>query len=202
MKSHSKGTKHCNSCRCDLPLSSFNRSRHQRDGLQGYCKSCSKEASRERRRRRREALAAAGVLAESKSCRACQTTRSAEWFARVSWTRDGLDDVCKSCRPILAEEKGLGLSEPCCKLSPEEVRALSLLRDVTARARRARKKLEVDWAFLMDRLHAGRCEETGQRLVVALRTARKALIPRLKILNPFGGWTEDNCRLVCSAAAQ
>ena len=39
-------TKKCMKCGRELPVSSFNKCRSRKDGLQTYCKECSKEANK------------------------------------------------------------------------------------------------------------------------------------------------------------
>lgn len=49
-------TKHCPKCDQDKPLDTFGKNRSRPDGLQAWCKLCSKKNQRERRKTERKTL--------------------------------------------------------------------------------------------------------------------------------------------------
>lgn len=191
--------KACGNCWTAKPLREFNLSRASRDGHQNYCRACSSSAAAIRRARRKEELAGVGVAVEAKQCRACKTHRSAEHYARVAGSRDGLDDICRTCRPLLEREKGVGPLERCCQLTSEEVRALTLVRCVAAQAKRQRRRVELDWTDYLDRLEAGVCEVTGRRFD-AKRRGRTADTLQIVLIDARGHYTPGNVRLVLGGA--
>lgn len=131
-------------------------------------------------------------MVEARLCRACKTHRSAEHFARDPAKRNGLADVCRSCAPILEREKGIAPGEPLCELTPEEIRALSLMRQLMADAKRARREMLIDWTDILDRLEAGICEDSGRRFAVKKRNVSLRMVR----IEPRGKFVAANIKLV------
>lgn len=188
-------TKVCGRCQEAKPKFAFNASKTQKDKLQSYCRTCQHAAATSRRAQRKADLATVGVKVEAQLCHACRTHRSAEYFARDPAQRNGLDLVCRFCRPYLEREKGVRAHEPCCKLTDVEVMALVLLRKAQATAKRKKVEFAIDWTWLLDRLEAGICEDTGDPFDVRKRGRGKKGL-QIKPYSMKYGFVESNCVLV------
>jgi hypothetical protein len=125
-----------------------------------------------------------------KPCRSCGAQLPLTDFDRDRRNTDGRTNVCKPCRADRARGKYEG------KLRH---RAGALYQ----RARyRAEKKgldfdLTVDW--VEDALRAGTCQATGVPFDMSLGHVRNLYAPSLDKVDPSGGYTQDNTKVVLYA---
>lgn len=97
--------KHCSRCRHLRPLDDFYRSSKSRDGRQSYCKSCVRDALRERsalkeKKRRVRPSAPEGF----KHCLDCETAKPLDEFCSNKRSRDGRAAYCKECHNARTRE--------------------------------------------------------------------------------------------------
>lgn len=107
-----KGTKVCSCCRQELPISEFYKKKNQPDGLNCYCKKCSKAKDKRRteeakNRRELERLAKRENEAKEfslymdrglKVCNKCHEEKSFEDFCKDKHSKDGRCATCRECR--------------------------------------------------------------------------------------------------------
>jgi hypothetical protein len=103
----------CARCSSLLPISSFYRRRHSPDGLQSWCKLCTKQANSENYRRHRgepvarkpSANAAYHIVDEGhKACRTCRRRLPVEAFYKNTRHSNGLFLDCKACWKALPSQ--------------------------------------------------------------------------------------------------
>jgi len=88
--------KQCNKCNSEKALSYFEKDPRNKDGLQGICQACRKEAKKASRDRR---LAGIGVLeVEEKECNKCGETKKSKEFFKDCGISDGKSTICKKCK--------------------------------------------------------------------------------------------------------
>src|SRR5690242_2823503 len=101
--SESRGNKRCPDCGEHRSVSDFGPDRKRPDGLQYYCRSCSRVRNNRYYRERRER--AGHVLREKvdvpeghKYCPACKQVKAVTEFSVNRAARDGLNGYCRGCR--------------------------------------------------------------------------------------------------------
>jgi hypothetical protein len=96
--------KHCGTCKQDLELSQFHRSKVSRDGLQHHCKACSSAAKRRRYAEKADARRALVEQFAGKECPACHELKPWTAFHKLSTVPDGHQVYCKLCERVKARE--------------------------------------------------------------------------------------------------
>lgn len=87
--------KTCNKCKQTLDASRFSKKSDTKDGLYSLCKACKAESDKTSRLK-----SALSVKLTSKFCPRCKKAKGSEEFTRNKCNRDGLQDICKSCRSV------------------------------------------------------------------------------------------------------
>lgn len=98
-------TKTCSKCGTDQPASEFDRRARSKDGLQAWCRSCGRIASRDRYRRRRgiEGREPVARSEGAKTCRNCEQHKPLTEYATFPAAKDGRSSWCNACRAITAK---------------------------------------------------------------------------------------------------
>lgn len=88
-------SKVCLRCEETKPISEFSKNKNRKDGLQAYCKPCTRSANQasEAKNRSRPVI----EIPTTKVCKRCDQTKSASDFFKDSRRPDGLYASCKSC---------------------------------------------------------------------------------------------------------
>lgn len=94
--------KKCPTCHTDKTVEEFHRARATKDGLNWQCKDCHKKRMKALRTRIAEAEKPEVAF---KRCNRCLEVKPSELFSRCRTTRDGLNDLCKSCDRVFSKEK-------------------------------------------------------------------------------------------------
>jgi hypothetical protein len=85
-----ENTKHCFSCKSNLPFDNFAKNPKKRDGLDGYCKKCNNERYKQNKNNKKIELS-------EKKCTKCDTIKDiSEFYGRVG-SIDGKTSECKDC---------------------------------------------------------------------------------------------------------
>lgn len=85
-------SKTCPKCTKSLPLYKFAKNRCTKDGLQAYCKSCSKIVRKKGKLRKPPA---------TKVCATCKANLPSSEFWKNKSQRDGLQSYCKPCNKVM-----------------------------------------------------------------------------------------------------
>lgn len=107
-----KGIKVCSCCRQELPISEFYKKKNQSDGLNCYCKECSKSKDKRRTKevqeeRKNSKLAVKVEEAKKfavymergmKVCNKCKEEKPFEDFCKDKYSKDGRCATCRDCR--------------------------------------------------------------------------------------------------------
>lgn len=132
-----------------------------------------------------------------KICRICEVVQSVSDFAKHPTTYDRLNPTCKTCRSTIAREKR--------RIDPEKYRKLSRLnvgqRLLYGAKSRAKKRdlafdLTIDW--IDQRIHI--CELSGLLMIPLIGSSNGRtgpLSPSIDRRSSKGGYTKDNCRIIC-----
>jgi len=171
--------KPCNKCKRTLAWSEYNKASRRRDGLQTRCRDCSRIEAAARRARRR---ASGG---DARKCKACLTNQPVEQFSRNRLFPDGIDDICRHCRPLLLRERGIDrnwMDE--LDLTNVEVKTLRLIRATRKTAKRQRLEYSLDWSFYLDNLYKMRRRKGLISLPLAVTRIRQD-----------AGFIDGNCRV-------
>lgn len=87
-------TKVCTLCGEEKPTSEFNKHSQKKDGLNSWCKACSKEKAEEHKRHHGPPEY---VPVVEKACSKCGRVLPAEKFTNDSWTSSRLSSQCRDC---------------------------------------------------------------------------------------------------------
>ena len=91
-------TKKCSTCKEEKTINDFYRLNSSKDGKQGRCKICQKDANKKSRAKRPKKVKNSLTLSSIvKLCRACEESKSVDLFYKNSKTKDGLFPKCKKC---------------------------------------------------------------------------------------------------------
>ena len=90
-------SKTCRDCRLQKPLMEFTIHKESKDQLSNHCRSCQKQRRRQAYERNRKRLAEKS-LTGTKRCRQCGETKPTQEFHRNYANREGLHNLCKTCR--------------------------------------------------------------------------------------------------------
>ena len=86
-------SKVCTHCKVQKASSEFSKSGHTPDGLQHWCKECTKRRAIERRGPLKRELRPPGM----KECSQCKVMKPFEEFWKMASMKDGYRGACKSC---------------------------------------------------------------------------------------------------------
>ena len=85
-----ENTKHCFSCKSNLPFDNFAKNPKKGDGMDGYCKKCNNERYKQTKNKKKIELS-------EKKCTKCDTIKDiSEFYGRVG-SIDGKTSECKDC---------------------------------------------------------------------------------------------------------
>ncbi|WP_329575040.1 endonuclease VII domain-containing protein [Streptomyces sp. NBC_01361] len=96
-------SKRCPRCEESLALEAFGRHKGRDDGLQDYCKPCTREYAKQwdrRKRQERRELKNPAVPAGFKRCRGCGEVKPHSEWHRSATASDGLAARCKACKAV------------------------------------------------------------------------------------------------------
>lgn len=163
-------------------------------------KFCSAECYHADERAQKDASIASG----QKRCPRCQVTKALRDFSPCRSNYDGLSGWCRRCR---AENESARLKSPRVidrfhtrYETDLRFRARHFLRITLKRTRRSGLAFDLDVDWLESRLKAGRCELTRLPFDLSVRTRKPtAYSPSIDRIEPGGGYTKANCRLVLHA---
>lgn len=93
----------CNVCRLDLPISSFDKNKNERNGICRTCKDCRKI----QRSKQREQLSSRTTIKipEINKCQKCKNTLPYTDFSKNRSKTTGLSDYCKRCAALTKKAK-------------------------------------------------------------------------------------------------
>lgn len=133
----------------------------------------------------------------SKQCSKCKVAKPATEFYRVFEKRTSQHTLSSWCRDCTA--KYIRHHEA----STVPGRAGRLLYGAKWRARRLGVAFDLTRAWVVAKLEAGTCEATGRQFVFEcgfrlgdFYDKRNPWAPSIDRINPKGGYTQDNCRVV------
>ena len=88
-------TKVCKRCKCEKPITEFNRDKNRPDGRYPWCKYCHRETNREyySKMKARDEI----DIPETKRCARCGIVKPSSEFYRDNRRKDGLYSACKEC---------------------------------------------------------------------------------------------------------
>lgn len=86
--------KTCKKCKLNLEVSSFDKSKLKKDGLQPSCKDCRKIEYHQRKSR------GVTVIITSKICSTCNLEKGCQNFYKTPVSKDGFQSSCKDCIKI------------------------------------------------------------------------------------------------------
>jgi hypothetical protein len=86
-------SKQCSKCKEVKGTEEFYRATDAKDGLQSWCRACSKAAESQRVRKKPDPVEPPPF----KVCLCCNIEKPSAVFPRHSWTKDGLHMYCKAC---------------------------------------------------------------------------------------------------------
>lgn len=136
--------------------------------------------------------------AGQKECKICEVAQSIVNFAKHPTTYDRLDHVCMSCKRIITRERR--------KINPEKYRdsyrtniAGALLASAKSRAKQRGLAFDLTKDWIEKRVNV--CELSGVRMIPmnGPRCRPSAISPSIDKINARGGYTQDNCRVICFA---
>src|ERR1017187_2061969 len=99
--------KTCSGCVTRKLGTDFYKSSGRPDGLDCYCKECSREALKRRRLKNK----AKGVVLDFKVCPGCKTVKDGSGFYKRTGNKDGLSDYCKNCSAVHKRKQKYGITE-------------------------------------------------------------------------------------------
>jgi len=95
--------KSCSKCNETKPLSEFSKNKNSADGLQNWCKFCSRAATKANRIKR-IANAVPPVTQGTKICSKCRLCKTVSQFYLCIDASDGLTSRCKECSDLATKE--------------------------------------------------------------------------------------------------
>lgn len=185
--------KRCSRCKQEKPRTEFGEDQGRKDGLQRYCRECTRAYQRERRKKNAARNPDEIVIPSEKRCPRCGITRPLSEWPGNRTRFDGLEGYCKPCKRAENRESVRRWH----KANPEKRRAL----DHRRRARKAgaftiphtEEDLLEFWRFIgVDPERCWYCALEG-------RDSPKEHVDHLKPLAAGGSETVWNKRPACSA---
>lgn len=111
--------KTCPTCKSELNVTEFAKSRSTNDGLNWQCKACHKARMKKLRSGYAEHV---GQIPESRRCSTCREIKLAAEFNRSKLTHDGLCNTCKSCEKAYRLARAAKNKVRNTRLSKDEIR--------------------------------------------------------------------------------
>lgn len=112
--------KTCPTCKSELDVTEFAKSRSTNDGLNWQCKACHKARMKKLRSGYAEHV---GQIPESRRCSTCREIKPAADFNRSKVTHDGLCNSCKACEKIFRLNRDAKNRDRNTRLTKDEIRA-------------------------------------------------------------------------------
>jgi hypothetical protein len=208
-------SKICTDCGNRKPLELFSSRPRGTGGRDSKCKPCREKITRAyliktgahkgfggNSQRQREM---ASVADNSKICILCRCRKPLSEYFSAKRGIAGRDSQCKACRMQTRTERGQAgwdYSKHHARMLTLQGRASSLLSSIRFRCRKNNIPFDLDRAWMIKHLAAGKCAATGLRFELenpdSNRTHRlkNAFSPSVDRVDPRGGYTKENCRLV------
>jgi hypothetical protein len=102
-------TKTCPGCKTERPSLFFTKNNLNKDGLNGYCKSCSTKLTKIYVKK--NCLRDHVQVPPTKTCPGCKTEKQNSSFDRDNGVKDGLQSRCKACHAIDQRKSKYGVTE-------------------------------------------------------------------------------------------
>lgn len=158
-------TKHCGRCSRDLPQTSFSKHRGRPDGLQAYCKECTRAANK--KSLSRNATREVVPIPEQKRCSGCRVVLPANAFYRDKRRPDGLYANCKICHRKVTDQ--WAVKNEAARLA---TRRAWYARNATSQRARSRAWRDANRDRALENLYRWKAENRAR--LTALETVRRA----------------------------
>lgn len=187
--------KYCPDCKTDKSLTEFHRCSAKRDGYDYRCIVCKKIAYEKK-------ASVSKIIPPFKLCGICEKRKPSDEFNRSRGTNDGLCHHCISCRSKSWQNN---IEENQKRVydyrKTARGRAIALLSSAKKRALSNNLEFKISIDRVETALFVGECERTGVKFVLEKHTRYKnnPYSPSIDKVDAFGGYTNENIKIVCTA---